>query len=291
MMAAARRVALVPLVAVLASPAMAADREHQQIVADIRMLQEQTQQIALAVANLVDALAATTARLDQKLDQQSEAARKVFADQKLLLDALGADLKVIRERSDETNVRISSLDQEIEALRASMPPPGSYLMAPPAAVPVDGQPADAAAAAAPVPPAPVVAPPAAAGLSPRRLLEQAFADYTAGQYTLAVQGYDAFLRTFPTSDQADDAQFMIGEAHFAAKKDADAVTAYGEVVKRYPAGNAAPDAYYKRGLALERLGNVDGARESWERAVQDFPETDAGRLARQGLDRLAARKP
>ncbi len=263
----------------VAAPATAADREHQQIVADIRMLQEQTQQIALSIAALADALKAATARLDQRLEQQAEAARKAAADQKLILDAIASDMKVIRERSDETNVRISSLDQEIEALRAALPVAGA---APGGDARVTGASPDNQA------PAPV---PSAAGLSPRRMMEQAFADYTAGQYALAVQGYEAFLRTFPASDQADDAQFMVGEAQFAARKDSDAVAAYSEVIKRYPTGNAAPDAHYKRGLAMERMGNVDGARESWQLAVKAYPDTDAGRLAKQGLDRLAARKP
>ena len=64
----------------------AADREHQQNVADIRMLQEQTQQIALAVASLTDALKAATAQLEKRLDQQTDIARKTAADQKVLLD-------------------------------------------------------------------------------------------------------------------------------------------------------------------------------------------------------------
>ena len=260
-----------------ATPLLAADREHQQIVADIRMLQEQTQQMALAIASLADALKAAMTRLEQRLDQQTELTRKGFADQKLHFDAMGSDLKVIRERSDETNVRISALDQEIEALRAAIPPQGFAPPPDPSLPAPTGQPA---------PSAPT---PSAAGLSPRRMLEQAFADYTAGQYTLAVQGYEAFLRTFPTSDQADDAQFMIGESYFSARKDADAVAAYNEVISRYPGGNATPDAYYKRGLVMERLGNADGARDSWQQVVKVFPETDAGRLAKQGLDRLAAR--
>ena len=265
-----------------ATPLLAADREHQQIVADIRMLQDQTQQMALAIASLADALKAAMTRLEQRLDQQTEVTRKGFADQKLQFDAMGSDLKVIRERSDETNVRISSLDQEIEALRAAIPPQG-FAPPPDPSLPLpDGLPS----------PAPSPAPaPSAAGVSPRRMLEQSFADYTAGQYTLAIQGYEAFLRTFPTSDQADDAQFMIGESHFSARKDAEAVTAYNEVITRYPSGNATPDAHYKRGLVMERMGSVDGARESWQQVVKLFPETDAGRLAKQGLDRLAARKP
>ena len=274
------------LLGLTAGPVAAADREHQQIVADIRMLQEQTQQIAIAITTLSDALKAVTAQLEKRLDQQTDVVRKAAADQKLLLDNLASDLKVIRERSDETNVRLSSLDQEIEALRTALPPPGAFQPAPDPAL--SG--ADPTVAPAPAPVAPTPAP-NAAGLSPRRMMEQAFADYTAGQYALAVQGYEAFLRTFPASEQADDAQFMVGEAHFAGKKDAEAVAAYGEVIKRFPAGNATPDAYYKRGLAMERMGNADGARDAWQQAVKLFPDTDAGRLAKQGLDRLAARKP
>src|SRR5262249_52461977 len=98
------------LCAVAARPASAADREHLQMMADIRMLQEQAQQLALAIAALNDALKAMTARVDQQLSQQADANRKLFADQKLLIDNVATHLRVIRERSDDTNVRLSALD-------------------------------------------------------------------------------------------------------------------------------------------------------------------------------------
>jgi tol-pal system protein YbgF len=269
-----------------ATPLVAADREHQQIAADIRMLQEQTQQVTLAIAALSQVLKSVVARLDQQSEEQAVAALKAFANQKILLDSMGGDLRVIRERSDETNVRISELDQEIEALRSAMPPPGSFLQ--PA---LDLPELEHDEQALPEVSTPSIPPPLTAGVSPRRMMDQSFADYTSGQYTLAIQGYEAFLRTFPTSEQADDAQFMIGESHFADRNNLDAVAAYSDVIKRFPTANTAPDAYYKRGLALERLDSLDGARESWQQVVKVFPETDAGRLAKQGLDRLAARKP
>ena len=276
-------VAIVLFGVIGSSSVAAADREHQQMMADIRMLQEQAQQLAIVLATLTDALKTMGARMDQRLDQQAEVNRKGFADQKLLIDNMGSDLRVIRERSDETNVRILSLDQEIEALRASIvaaPPPAP---ADPAAAVDPGAPAPPLAAAPPTP--------SIAGLSPRRMYDQAFADYTAGQYSLAIQGYEAFLRTFPASDLADDAQFSIGESQYAAGKYPEAVNAYNEVIKRYPTSNASPDAHYKRGLAQEKLGNVDAALESWQQAVKSYPDSDAGRLAKQSLDRLAARKP
>src|SRR5262245_59961688 len=99
--------------------AAAANREHQQIVADIRMLQEQTQQMQASLGQLTDLMKTIATRLD---DQQN-VARKAFADQKLVIDGLTGDIRIVREKLDDTNVRLSSLSQEVESLRSS-PAPG-----------------------------------------------------------------------------------------------------------------------------------------------------------------------
>jgi TolA-binding protein len=88
---------------------------------------------------------------------------------------------------------------------------------------------------------------------------------------------------------ADDAQFLIGEAYSAQNRWTDAVAAYNQVIQNYPMGNAVPGAYYKRGLAQERLGQLDAARESWNTAVKNYPDSDEGRLAKQSIDRVARR--
>jgi tol-pal system protein YbgF len=141
------------------------------------------------------------------------------------------------------------------------------------------------------PPAPPVALPSTAGLSPTRLYETARADYVAGQWSSAINGFEAFLRAFPRSEQADDAQLYIGETYFAQNQWPEAIGAYNQVVQMYPGTNSVPVAYYKRGLAEERLGQLDAARASWQAAAADFPDSDAGRLARQNLDRLERAQP
>ncbi|MGH9176563.1 MAG: hypothetical protein ACRD1H_19500, partial [Vicinamibacterales bacterium] len=97
----------------LPSSASAQNRREMQMMADIRMLQEQNQQLQVALTQLGDTLKTVTARLDE----QANANRKGFADQNLKVDQFGTDLRVVRERVDETNVRIASLSQEVEALR------------------------------------------------------------------------------------------------------------------------------------------------------------------------------
>lgn len=283
--------ALAAFLACAPSPAAAQNREHQQMAAELRMLQEQTQQLAITLAALNAALnqaiAESIKALGVRLDDANNAMRKGFADQKLLSDNMSNDVRVIRERGDDTNVRMGELREELEAMRATIQALQQAALAPP-------PPVDPNAAVDPnaPPPAPVQLPlPSTAGLSPTRLYDTARADYFAGQWTSAISGFEAFLRAFPRSEQADDAQLYIGETHFAQNQWTEAIAAYNQVIQMYPRTNSVPDAYYKRGMAQERVGQVDAARESWQTAVKNFPDSDAGRLARQGLDRLEKAQP
>src|SRR5215813_5200743 len=106
----------VPLIVSSAAPAFAANKEHQQLMADIRMLQEQSQ----LLQNLLGALNESLKAVNARLDQQTEATRKALADQKLVIDNLSNDVKVIREKLDDNNVRVGSLTQEVEALRQGL---------------------------------------------------------------------------------------------------------------------------------------------------------------------------
>src|SRR6188474_2481883 len=256
-----RRVTMVLLVSALAAstPLGAANREHEQLMADIRMLQEQNQRLQLALVALADTLKTVTTRLDE----QAAASRKGFADQKLLVDNVAGDLRVLREKLDETNVRLTSLSQDVDGLRDSIP----QLTAQPAAVPGATDPNGAPAvpgATGQTPltgtaPAPAPAGVGATGTTPRRLYETAYADYTAGQWSLAVQGFETYLKTYPKSDLADDAQYYIGESYAGDSKYREAAAAYEKMIRDYPSSDQLPEAYYKTGITYERLGQPDKA--------------------------------
>ena len=279
------------LTSMMTMPASAQNREHQQMTADVRMLQEQTQQLAITLAALNQALADSIKALNARLDQANEATRKGFADQKLTIDNIVEGVQVIRERSNDTNVRIGSLSEELEAMRQTVqalqamqqsslaPPP---IVDPTAAVDPTAPPP------APVAPAPV-APPSTAGLSPTRMFETARADYFAGQWASAINGFEAFLRTFPRSEQADDAQLNIGESYYSQNRFPEAIAAYNLVIQNYPGTNSVPTAYYKRGLSQQQAGQTDAARASWETVAKNYPESDEGRLAKQQLSRIGTK--
>jgi tol-pal system protein YbgF len=272
------RVVLVAGLVIAASPASAANKEHQQLMADIRMLQEQAQQLQ----NLLGTLNETIKAVNARLDDQANASRKAFADQKLIIDTLGSDSRVIREKLDDNNVRIGSLSQEVDALRQAIDQLSSRQ---PTTSP-DVDPAAAAAGGAPASGAgtPVVA------LSPQKMQSSAMADYALGEYDLAIEGFQAYIKNFPKSDWTDDAQVNICSAYLNQGKYDKAVEACDTAIRTYPNTNSISDAYYRMGLALRSLKQMDRAREAFEYVVKTYPDSNAATLAQQALAQLGARQ-
>ena len=257
------------------SPVLAADREQQQIMADIRMLQEHTLRLELLLGTLAETLTTVLA----KLDEQRDVDRRAFADQKLLVDNVAQGVRILREKVDDTNVRISSLSHELEALRFAIPPT-SPSMTKFVIDPATGERFERAG-----PPAPTV--PVGPGASPQRMYDTAWADYTTGQWALAIQGFEAYIETFPRSELADNAQFYIGQTYFADGRFEDAVAAFDHVLTGYPEGEAVPEASYKLGEALNRLGEADRAKATFAFVVENYPGSTMAILAQQSLDLLS----
>ena len=270
-------VAFMVAVGVLAAPALpsaAANKEHQQIMAELRMLQEQQAQLQQMIHGLGETLKVITT----KMDDQGAVARKAFADQKLLIDNLIETTRILREKADDTNVRLSSVTQELQSLRqtiATMPAPSAGLT--PTGEPGTGEPG--------TPPGSGSVPPP--NVSPTQWYERVSGDYAAGQYDLAIAGFESFIRAYPNSPQADDAQLYIGNSLFNDGKFQEAAQAYQKVISDYPKGDAVPTAYYKLGQTYENLQQLDLARKAYETVIKTYPTViDIATLAQNRLDAL-----
>jgi tol-pal system protein YbgF len=271
-----------------ASPAAAAaNKEHLQLMAEIRMLQEQNAQLQQLLGSLQD----TLKTVGTKIDDQTAASRKAMADQALAINNIGDTVRVLREQTSETNVRISTVGTEIEALRQaviSQPPPQNI------SVPTGTDPGTAPpAGVAPAPTMPPVAPTGGVPVSPQRMFQASYDDYMAARYDLAIQGFENFLQLYPRIPQAADAQFNIGMSYYNQNnKWAQARDAFQKVVNDYPQaqGTVLPDAYYKLGQSFERLNQVDNAKRAYETVIQKFPGSFPATQARNALDRLNTRR-
>jgi TolA-binding protein len=266
---------VIAFLAAAAAPSSAANKEHQQLMADLRMLQEQSQLLQNMLGTLTEALKAVNTRLDQ----QAEATRKAFADEKLLVDNLTGDARVIREKLDDNNVRIGSLTQEVDSLRQAL----QQLQQSSARMPVTSD-SDSSAAAGSTGATPgATAPIPAVTASSTQVWDAAYADYTAGQYDLAVMGFDSYIKSFPKSDKADDAQVYICASYLNDNKNDKAAEACDLAIRNYPGTNSIPEAYWRKGLALSNLKDLAGARAAWEMLIKTFPDSDAATQAKQRL--------
>jgi tol-pal system protein YbgF len=268
-----------------AHPAAAGpNKEYLQLLAEIRMLQEQNQQLQQLFGTLQDSLKA----FGTKLDEQAATNRKGMADQTLAITNIGDTVRVLREKADDTNVRISTVAQEIQALRqslASMPAPQPPLSASPS--PGGGDPG-----VAPVSPTAPTASGSAVplGVSPQKMFESAYDDFTSSRYQTAIDGFELFIKTFPNMPQAADAQFNIGASYFNLGKWNEARDALLLVTQKYPqAADANAGAYFKLGQTYEQLKQVDNAKKAYETLVQRYPTSFQATQASQSLQRLNRR--
>jgi len=279
---------LFALLALSARPALAADKQHLQMMAEIRLLQEQQQQLQQLIGGLQDTLKA----LNAKLDDQGSATRKALADQSLAVNNIGENVRVLREKTDGIDVRISSVSQEIDALRqaiASQPPPQFAGVAPGSGTAPAGSNPGAPSPANPPTTGTGAVP---AGVSPQRMYESSLDDYTAGRWDLAIEGFKNFIAAFPRFPQAADAEYNIGQSYYSQSKYPEARDAYLKVTTDYAQiaqASTLADAYYKLGMTYERLNNIDAAKQAYQTVVQKYASTSTATLANSALQRLNRR--
>ena len=262
------------LLAAASAPASAQSREQRQMMADLRILQVQAQEMQNMVGALNQALSDALKAINTRLAEQADATRRSFAEQKSIIDTLSSDLRIVREKLDDNNVRVGSLAQEVDSLReliTAAPRAGDIPHDPAAA----GDPAAAAAA-----------PAGGLGTSPQRAYDAAMSDYYAGDYELSVSGFKAYLNSFPNSERAADAQFYIGQAFYNQGKYTEAADAYGLVIRTYPKSNLLPDAYFKMGESYRSLKQPERARTAFQFVIKSYPESAAAAQAEQKLQEL-----
>lgn len=277
---------VIPIALALAGRPAAADKEQRQMMADLRILQEQSQQLQNLLQSTIVLLNESVKALTARLDGQTDSTRKAFADQRLVIDVVTRDLQAIREKVDDNNVRVGQLTSELEALRQSVtalsvPRPSAY-------EPDPFQVSDTS----PEPPA-SPAPPTAAtlGQSPMKLFESARADYYAGQYDIAILGFESYIKSFPQSPQAGEAQLLMGNSYLNAGKYDKAIDAYDLAIRIYASSPSVPDAWYYKGVAQKDLKQYDEARASWEYVVKNYQGSTAAVQSQQQLQQLRQQKP
>ncbi len=98
-------------------------------------------------------------------------------------------------------------------------------------------------------------------------------------YAGAVIALDVFAQRFPGHALVANAVYWKGEAQYAKRSYRDALNTFNSVVERFAKSAKRSDALLKAGLCHRRLGDEELARALFRRVRQEFPKSDAARVA------------
>ena len=261
----------------LAQPAWA------QLFGDTTELSRQIQ----ALQQRVDAL---DARLDARIGKLESAMQQ---NEQLLgllkeVETLKAEIAKLRGQAEvqahqlETlgkrqNDLYADLDQRIgDIAKAAKPAPEAGL-AP--ASPATPEPTPSAGAAA-------GSPPQLDPLVESRSYETALGLFREANYPGAIAGFNGFLKAYPDSALAANAQYWIGYSYYALKDYKTSLAHQQKLVAVYPASPKVPDALLNIAANQIALDNLAGARKTLEEIVAKHPGTNAATLATRRLSAL-----
>jgi tol-pal system protein YbgF len=287
-----------PGFSILAAPALAALVGASGCVSseDIDGLHRQMNEIESQIQTLERKSSSKeeVAKLNESVSAQTQQLLKSNADTGVKLDELSNEIERLQAKLEDTNRRLSQLSQQIaetqgDLLRmrggTSSVPPATGL--PPGTPPTSsstnpsspriGEPS--ANPTRPSAPESVVRP--AAG--PAELYDTAYADYTKGRYALAIQGFQEYLGAYPNTDLSDNAQYWIGESHYAQKKYREGIADFDRLLKDWPKSDKAPAALLKKGYGLLELGQKAEAVVQLQYVIHEHPASEEARLARARL--------
>lgn len=115
--------------------------------------------------------------------------------------------------------------------------------------------------------------------------QEALSLFNDRNYQNAIETFESLLASQANHSLADNAQFWIGECHYALGQYKKAVIDF-EKVFTFPKSNKNDAAQFKLGLCYLRLGDKDKAREEFQRLVDVYPKSEYLKRAQTHLQGL-----
>ena len=116
----------------------------------------------------------------------------------------------------------------------------------------------------------------------------ALAEINLNNYKKAITLFDEFLKKYPKSSLADNAQYWKGEAFYALKDFSSALVEFNKVVQSYSKSDKVGGALLKQGFCLFEQGAYDDAKIFLNEVIQKYPRSDEASDAGQRLKKIEA---
>jgi len=123
-------------------------------------------------------------------------------------------------------------------------------------------------------------------LSEDGIYQSAKQAYDQGDFEAAREGFNKLITKYPTSKNADNAQFWIGEIYYHEKWYEKAILEYQKVIEIYPKGNKVQASLLKQGFAFLNLGDKSNARLILSELIKKYPKSNEAKIADRKLKGL-----
>ena len=120
----------------------------------------------------------------------------------------------------------------------------------------------------------------------RRDYEVAWRNLEKRDYRIAIARFKDFQKKHPKSTLAGNAQYWIGESHYALREFDQAIIEFDAVRTRYPEAAKLPAALLKQAYAFAELGEKTNARLLLQEVVEKYAQTPEATQAKQKLKSL-----
>ncbi len=104
------------------------------------------------------------------------------------------------------------------------------------------------------------------------------------KYDEAISKLYEFIDKYPEGDLLINAYYWLGEVYLVKPQLEQAKQAFTIVATRYTDHRKAPDACYKLGITLDRLGDHNEAIKRMKSVIHDYPGSNAAKLAGKFLE-------
>jgi len=115
----------------------------------------------------------------------------------------------------------------------------------------------------------------------------ALAALRQGEYVESARSFQSFLADYPNAPLAPNAWYWLGESYYATQNYPIALRSFDTLLSNFPDSPKAPDAMLKKGYCQIEMGDAGAGRQTLNRVINEFPGSDAARLATSRLRALS----
>jgi|SRR5579883_304489 TolA-binding protein len=234
-------------------------------------MQAMLQQAVDSSTKLAGSLTVLQRDVDAKLSDQQSRLVAPIATTNTKIDQMSDDFRTVATNVADLARRMKDLDTKLADIKSAC---SVIQAAPPVPVPAVGQQASTNPNAPPN------------GMSAETLWRSARGDQSGGKLELAMEEYSNYVKYFPDTENAPEAQYQIGYMYFQNSNYDDAVQAFDAVLERWPENPKTQEALYYKGVSLQKGKHYTDAAKAYNEYLTKYPRGEHVASAKANLRSL-----